>query len=104
MPKNPHNSPARKFTSKAEAKPQGIFCLFSLGPIFEIGDIVVFDHCNANVISYTNDTGLGDKIFLTGSESFQVSEIEVVEIPDVLSDSTCCLLLDETKQFFRRIV
>jgi hypothetical protein len=63
-----------------------IGCRSGAGPRFF--DIGVFDNCNADTHSYTyqfgehyaNDTGLDGKTFLTGSERFQVKEIEVFEI------------------------
>jgi hypothetical protein len=69
--KNPHNIPARRFALKAEKKHQAIYCDFRYGPWF--GDIRVSDNCNAN-------TGLDGRIVFTGSEYFQVTEIEVFEI------------------------
>jgi hypothetical protein len=84
--KNPHNFPARRFALKAEKKDEAIFCNSSCGPYFG-NDIGVSDNCNKNTgshtwlgPSYTNDTGLRGKTFFTGSESFQVKEIEVFEI------------------------
>jgi hypothetical protein len=84
--KNPHNVPARRFALKAEMKDFAIYCNSERGPHF--GDIYVLDKCNANAKSgtffggnsYTNDTGLDGKTFFTGSDTFQVKEIEVFEI------------------------
>jgi hypothetical protein len=86
--KNPHKVPARRFALKAEKKHQAICCYFLRGPHFF--DIAVCDQCNANTSSstsnfgssYTNDTGLNGKTFFTGSDDFQVKEIEVFEIKD----------------------
>jgi hypothetical protein len=87
--KNPHNIPAMKFALRAEEKESAIDCDFSCGPAFgpQFGDIHVWDDCNANTCSstclgraYTNSTERdGDTVF-TGSEYFQVREIEVFEI------------------------
>jgi hypothetical protein len=90
--KNPHNVPARRFALKAERKNEAIFCRSDLGPCFD--DIAVYDNCNANTKNYTscfgslytNDTGLGgapgDNSFFTGSQYFQVKEIEVFDFVD----------------------
>jgi hypothetical protein len=67
-------------------KDRGTCCLPGFGPHFF--DIGVSDNCNANTGSdtlsfgniYTNDTGLDGKTVFTGSEHFQVKEIEVFEI------------------------
>jgi hypothetical protein len=88
--KNPHNIPARRFALKAEKKQWAINCDSEHGPHFGCGaDIVVYDNCNANTSSftllgytYTNDTGLHNGVVLTGSQNFQVKEIEVFEITD----------------------
>jgi hypothetical protein len=87
--KNPHNVPAQRFALKAEKKESAIYCDSHRGPYFQCG-IAVSDNCNANTESYTkyfgenytNDTGLNGKTFFTGSESFQVKEIEVFEITE----------------------
>jgi hypothetical protein len=88
--KNPHNVPARRFALKAEKKNEAIYCDSENGPDFN--DITVKDNCNAGTDSYnslfgeryTNDTGLGgeppENTFFTGSEDYQVKEIEVFEI------------------------
>jgi hypothetical protein len=86
--KNPHNVPARRFALKAEQKHEAICCCSECGPVFY--DIGVDDNCNAHTSSvayyfgrsYTNDTGLDGETFLTGSEEFQVKEIEVFEITE----------------------
>jgi hypothetical protein len=87
--KNPHNISARRFALKSEMKHQAIYCNSERGPYFgyDRPDIAVFDDCNTNTRSftwlgscYTNNTGLADKIVLTGSDDFQVKEIEVFEI------------------------
>jgi hypothetical protein len=88
--KNPHNIPARRFGLKAEMKNFAIRCFSERGPYFGSGaDFAVLDDCNANTNSgtyfgrsYTNDTGLEGKIVFTGSNHFQVKEIEVFEITD----------------------
>jgi hypothetical protein len=88
-PKNPHNIPARRFALKTEKKHQAIECRFEYGPRFvgDVSDMGVYDNCNAKAnsftsfgISYTNDTGLDEKMIFTGLENFQVKEIEVFEI------------------------
>jgi hypothetical protein len=83
--KNPHSIPARRFALKAEMKQQAIYCDSKYGPDFN--DIRVSDNCNANTdsftflgSSYTNDTALDGQFVFTGSEYFQVKEIEVFEI------------------------
>jgi hypothetical protein len=70
---------------KAEEKHHAIGCDSELGPYF--GGITVWDNCNANTDSftslgfaYTNDTRLGSQVVFTGSQNFQVKEIEVFEI------------------------
>jgi hypothetical protein len=85
--KNPHNIPARIFRLKTERKNEAIRCGSRFSPWFE-GGIFVSDNCNANTsctllgLHYINDTGLDGKIVFTGSEYFQVKEIEVLEITD----------------------
>jgi hypothetical protein len=85
--KNPHNIPARRLPLKGEKKDKAICCVFDYGPHF--GDLHVSDNCNANTFSFsstwfgvhhTNDTGLDGTTFFTGSQYFQVKEIEVFEI------------------------
>jgi hypothetical protein len=86
--RNPHNVPARRFGLNAKMKDDAICCNSDYGPHFQ--DIVVYDNSNANTDSYTyqfgdtytNDTGLDGNTFFTGSEHFQVKEIEVFEITD----------------------
>jgi hypothetical protein len=80
--KNPHNIPARKFALMADRKQNAIDCESSCGPAF--GGMHVSENCNANTRSwtqlgstYTNDTGLDGRTVFTGSEDFQVREIEV---------------------------
>jgi hypothetical protein len=84
--KNPHNFPARRFALKVEKKDKAIYCWSGIGPVFGT-DIAVRENCNAHTYShtglgdsYTNDTGLVGKTFFTGSQKFQVKEIEVFEI------------------------
>jgi hypothetical protein len=86
--KNPHNVPARRFALRAEKNHAAIFCHSDRGPHF--WDIAVLDNCNANTNnvtkffgeSYTNDTGVNRITFFTGSQKFQVREIEIFEITD----------------------
>jgi hypothetical protein len=86
--KNPHNVPARRFALKTEKKHRAIYCSSDRGPHF--CDIGVHNNCNANNTNptysfgtgYTNDTGLEGETFFTGSDHFQVQEIEVFEITD----------------------
>jgi hypothetical protein len=83
--KNPHNIPARRFALMARMKHLAICCGSEWGPWF--CGIRVSDECNANTDSatslgrtYTNDTGLDEWVVFTGSQYFQVREIEVFEI------------------------
>jgi hypothetical protein len=84
--KNPHNVPAWRFALKPEMKDEAIYYYSDCGPDF--CDIGVSDTCNVNISScnylfgnsYTNDTGLDERTFFTGSERFEVKEIEVLEI------------------------
>jgi hypothetical protein len=83
--KNPRNVSARRFALKDERKDEAICCDSNRGPDFS--DMTIEDNCNANPESftylgdrYTNDTGLNGKTFFTGSDEFQVKEIEVFEI------------------------
>jgi hypothetical protein len=86
--KNPHNFPARRAALRAEEKDEAIYCHADFGPDF--GDICVRDNCNIKADShtgyfghsYTNDTGRDERTFFTGSQYFQVKEIEVFEITD----------------------
>jgi hypothetical protein len=86
--KNPYNVPARRFALKAEEKNWAIFCDSGWSPHF--CDIAISANCNANTESYTyyfgwrytNDTGLNGETFFTGSQWFQVKEIEMFEITD----------------------
>jgi hypothetical protein len=87
--KNPHNIPARRFALKTEEKQQAIYCDSIWSPCFGSfpSDIYVCDGCNTSTgsatslgLTYTNNTGLGGEIVLTGSRNFQVKEIEVFEI------------------------
>jgi hypothetical protein len=86
--KNPPKFSARRFPMKAEEKHQAIYCNADYGPCF--CDIGVSDNCNTNSNSYThrfgedytNDFGLDGTTFFTGSQYFQVKEIEVFEIKD----------------------
>jgi hypothetical protein len=94
--KNPFNVPPRRFVLKTEEKLAAINCHSGWGPRF--CDISIYDHCNVDDPSsfrstthffgttYVNDTGLGGvpphSTFFTGSEFFEVKEIEVFEITD----------------------
>jgi hypothetical protein len=88
--KNPHNIPARRFALKAEKKQRAILCCSEMGPCFgDPCDMAVRDNCNADTWSdtslgwcYTNDTGLSMFVVFTGSDNFQVKEIEVFGITD----------------------
>jgi hypothetical protein len=90
MLKNLHNTPARKFALNGEGKQDAILCDSLYGPRFGGGfDIAVSSNCNAHTSSYTclgstytNDTGLDQRVVFTGSYNFQVREIEVFEITD----------------------
>jgi hypothetical protein len=83
--KNPGSVLARMFELKKERKHQAIVCNSDWGPHFS--DIVVSNRCNANSksntylgLAYNNDTGVVGYKFFTGSQSFQVKEIEVFEM------------------------
>jgi hypothetical protein len=83
--KNPQNVPARRFSLRPEKKFGAIVCSSERGPHFYV--IRIWDNCNVSTrnaaflgLHYTNDTGLNGKTFFTGSESFQVKEIEVFEV------------------------
>jgi hypothetical protein len=95
--KNPHNVPARRFPLKAEQKEYAIYCDWSQGPVFGKLDFVgllAFDICSALDYShtsrfgetYSNDGGLEPRqggygsTLLTGTNGFQVREIEIFEI------------------------
>jgi hypothetical protein len=88
--KNPHNFPTTRFALKAEEKWRAIYCNSERGSGFGWRgcDIFVSDNCNTNTNSYTayfgtsyvNNTGLNGRTFFTGSDQFQVKEIEVFEI------------------------
>jgi hypothetical protein len=86
--KNPHNIPARRFALIPHQRHDAITVDTNRGPDFH--DISVCDDCNVNTRSctspfgntYTNDTGLDRKTFFTGSESFQVKEIETFNITE----------------------
>jgi NAD+--asparagine ADP-ribosyltransferase len=82
-----HKIPARKFALKAEKKHKAIWCDSESGPWFF--GMRVSDNCNIKTESwtslreaYTNDTGVDDMEFFTGSAEFQVNEIEVFKITD----------------------
>jgi hypothetical protein len=86
--KNPHNIPARRFSLNAGEKHLAIYCGSGWGPCFG-RNIAIYDNCNTNTdsyahlgITYTNGTGLGNRIVFTGSRNFRVKEIEVFEITD----------------------
>jgi hypothetical protein len=72
---------------KAEGKDWAIDCDCAWGPSFN--DIAAYNNCNANTrqaaslgSSYTNDIGMDANTFFTGSQGFQVKEIEMFEIKD----------------------
>jgi hypothetical protein len=84
--KNPHNIPARRFALKAEMKHQALYCRSGFGPVFYCG-IGVSDNCDTNTKSWTqlgfhyiNSTLLQPNIVFTGSQYFQVKEIDVFKI------------------------
>jgi hypothetical protein len=86
--KNPHNLPPRKFVLNAETKDGAVGLRSPKGPWFHCA-IFVQDNCNSRTDNfgyigrvYTNDTGLDGKTIFTGSQQFQVQEIEVFEIRD----------------------
>jgi hypothetical protein len=91
--KNPHNFRARKFALEPEEKDEAIDCDSKWGPIFG-EDFGVSDNCNANTRScsdlgcyYANDTDLDDMgldghTVFTGSRTFTVKEIEVLEVAE----------------------
>jgi hypothetical protein len=84
--KNPHNVPARKFALDAEKKGKAIYCDSTRGPCFY--GLGVCGDCNTHSRNYVlnwggcyiNDTQLKPNLFFTGSEHFQVKEIEIFEI------------------------
>jgi hypothetical protein len=81
--KNPHNVPVRRFALNTEKKNEAIGCDSERGPDFN--DLAVrsygpFGSFGSFGLSYTNDTGLHGETFFTGSENFQVKEVEVFEI------------------------
>jgi hypothetical protein len=86
--KNPNDVLERRFAGKAEQKTNAICCHDGCGPYFY--GIRVRNNCNANTnrstyyfgCSCINNTGLNGSTFFTGSEYFQVLEIEVFEITD----------------------
>jgi hypothetical protein len=90
--KNPRNVTARKLALRPERWRCAISYDMNAGPIFgNSGDIWVSDHCNSNTDSSTGqfgDTYMGDteldnpESFFTGSDHFQVSEIEVFELTE----------------------
>jgi hypothetical protein len=84
--KNPHKVAARRFALKAAERHVAIRCHSQFGPWFGY-DIGVLWDSNANTTSwtdlgwsYTNDTGMAQDRFFTGSFNFQAKEIEVFEI------------------------
>jgi hypothetical protein len=84
--KNPHSIPARRFALNPEKKDWAIMCYSNHGPSFGY-DVGVSDNCSANTNNwiylgnnYINDTGREARLVFTGSEHFQVKEIEVFEI------------------------
>jgi hypothetical protein len=86
--KNPHNVSPRYFPLKPQKEQLAICCHYLNGPHFD-ADLVIADNCNRPFshtssfgASYTNDTNLAGKTFLTGSEKFSVDDIEVFEMND----------------------
>jgi hypothetical protein len=83
---NPRNIPARKFALLNSS--QAIYCLGSLGPVFEGGtDIHVTNNCRANngsqtyiAYGYVNDTGIDSAQVFTGEQHFTAKEVEVLTI------------------------
>jgi hypothetical protein len=90
--RNPHNMPAKRFGLMVEMKHAAIDWHPDWLPCFGTDlssrcDIAVCNDCNTSCWSrtslgnsYINDTGLDGGIVFTGSEYFQVTEIEVFEI------------------------
>jgi hypothetical protein len=85
--KNPHNVPPRRFALLPHRENLSMWCKRDHGPVF--WDISVYDQCNVNKsltdgfgFCYKNDTGLNGKTFFTGSQVYQVKEIEVFEITE----------------------
>jgi hypothetical protein len=73
---------------KTTEKHRAIACDSNSAPWFN-GAILVRDNCNSHAgnfgkigLYYINDTGLDEKMIFTGSQHFQVQEIEVFEITD----------------------
>jgi hypothetical protein len=72
---------------KPDKVQSAISCDIRWGPSF-CGGFAVADQCNRNITSecgsfgivYENNTGLTSSTFLTGSEYFTVTEIEVFEV------------------------
>jgi hypothetical protein len=81
---NPHGVPARIFVMNTERTNEALWCDSMCGPHF--GDAYVRNDWIGQSStrffgsSYVNDTGFPGNTFLTGSEEFQVEEIEVFEI------------------------
>jgi ribosomal protein L31 len=94
--KNPHNSPAMKFSLQVGQQRPAVCCDSSAGPTFGSrstfpgSDIYVSSNCDVDSDShtyfgrwsYTNSTGVDGSTFFTGSQYFTVREIEVFEISD----------------------
>jgi hypothetical protein len=84
--KNPHKILPRRFALKATKMGEAIFCRYDWGPGWS--DIAVYDNCHANAANFTSrfghtynsDVGVDATTFFTGSPSFQVKNIEVLEI------------------------
>jgi hypothetical protein len=106
---NPHKIPAKRFALKADRKQFAIHCGSGHGPTFGCypPDIAVYTNCHIEGgathtsgfgRTYLNDTGVTDGIVLTGSQKFQVKEIEVFEIiaesADLMSPLTQTLQSD----------
>jgi hypothetical protein len=84
--KNPHNIPARKFELRSERKHEAIYQDSTRGPCFY--GLGVCNDCNTHSrnyvrdwgYTYINNTQLKPELFFTGSNQFQVKEIEIFEI------------------------
>jgi hypothetical protein len=86
--KNPYDFPPKKFALKGDQKSFAIYCNRRYGPSFGGGfDFVLCSGCDAQSknatnfgYSYENDTGRDGKLFLAGSPTFRVEELEVFSV------------------------
>jgi hypothetical protein len=83
--KNRHNVPPKTFPLSPERRNEAIVCDSAWGPYMP--GIGISNNCNSGITSviengiiYANDTGVDRKLLFTGSDHFQVKEIEVFEI------------------------